>query len=152
MSLLRLVSVVGFSSILVLSGCSSKEKPPNNDEPALGYEDEDKGSSINTGNGYGFTDFDLSIKKDGKKIEADYEDVKPSDTEYVNEFQNVNLEGNEAMDDLHKMFMEILLDSDTSKEEAIDKILKWYGLDDYDEFELEVKYTDDKTLTIDEKK
>ncbi|WP_301107229.1 YusW family protein [Sporosarcina sp.] len=152
MSIKRTLSIVGFSSMLILGGCSSKEKAPDNDNPTIGYEDEDKGSSMNTGDGYGFTDFDLTIKKDGKKIETDYEDVKPSDAEYVNEFQDVTEEGNEAIDSMHKMFMEILLDSDTSKEEAIDKILQWYGLDDYDEFELEVKYTDDKTLNINEKK
>lgn len=152
MSFMRLLSVVGVSSILVLGGCSSKEDPPDNDDPGLGYQDEDEGSSINTGDGYGFTDFDLEIVKDGKKIKADYEDVKPSDTEYVNEFQDVNKEGNDAVDALHPMFMEVLLDSDTSKDEAIDKILQYYGLDDYDEFDLDVKYTDDKTLDIDETK
>ena len=152
MSFLRMVSIVGFSSVLILGGCSSKKEASNNDDPIIGYEDEDKGSSINTGDGYGFTDFDLSIKKDGKKIEVDYEDVKPSDAEYINEFQEVNKEGNDAIDSMHKMFMEVLLDSDTTKEEAIERILKWYGLDDYDEFELDVKYTDNKSLDIEEKK
>ncbi|WP_158233662.1 MULTISPECIES: YusW family protein [unclassified Sporosarcina] len=147
-----MISIVGFSSILILGGCSSKDEAPDNDDPALGYEDEDKGSTMNTGDGYGFTDFDLTIKKDDKKIETDYEDVKPSDAEYVNEFQEVDLEGNEAIDDMHKMFMEILIDSETTEEEAIDRILQWYGLDDYDEFKLDVEFTDDKSLHIDNKK
>lgn len=152
MSAKRTLSIIGFSSMLILGGCSSKKEAPDNNNPSLGYESEDTGSTVNTGDGYGFTDFDLTIKKDGKKIETDYEDVKPSDAEYVNEFQDVNQEGNEAINSMHKMFMELLLDSDTTEKMAIEKILQWYGLDDYDEFELEVKYTDAKTLKIDKKK
>ncbi|PIC83503.1 hypothetical protein CSV71_16425 [Sporosarcina sp. P21c] len=151
MSVMRMLSIVGVSSILLLGGCASKDEAPNNDD-AVSIENEGEGSTINTGDGYGFTDFDLTIKKDNKKIETDYEDVKPGDAEYVNEFQEVNLEGNEAIDDMHKMFMEILIDSGTTKEEAIDRILQWYGLDTYDEFELDVQFTDDKSLHIDEKK
>ncbi|PIC57720.1 hypothetical protein CSV80_07195 [Sporosarcina sp. P12(2017)] len=151
MSLIRILSIAGVSSILLLGGCSSKDKAPDNDA-AVSIEGEDEGSTMNTGDGYGFTDFDLTIKKDDKKIETDYEDVKPGDAEYVNEFQEVNLEGNEAIDDMHKMFMEILIDSGTTKEEAIDRILQWYGLDGYDEFKLDVEFADDKTLHIDEKK
>ena len=151
MSVMRMLSIAGVSSILLLGGCSSKDEVPDNDD-AISIEDESEGSTINTGDGYGFTDFDLTIKKDDKKIETDYEDVKPDDAEYLNEFQEVDLEGNEAIDDMHKMFMEILIDSGTTEEEAIDRILQWYGLDDYDEFKLDVDFTDDKSLNIDEKK
>ena len=151
MSVMRILSIAGVSSILLLGGCGSKDKAPDNDA-AVSIEDEGEGSTMNTGDGYGFTDFDLTIKKDGKKIETDYEDVKPDDAEYLNEFQEVDLEGNEAIDDMHKMFMEILIDSGTTKDEAIDRILQWYGLDGYDEFKLDVEFADDKTLRIDEKK
>ena len=151
MSLMRMLSIAGVSSILLLGGCSSKDEAPDNDD-AVSIEDESEGSTVNTGDGYGFTDFDLTIKKDDKKIETDYEDVKPDDAEYVNEFQEVDLEGNEAIDDMHKMFMEILIDSGTTEDEAIDRILQWYGLDDYDEFKLDVDFTDDKSLNIDDKK
>lgn len=151
MSLMRMLSIAGVSSILLLGGCSDKDEAPDNDD-AVSIEDESEGSTVNTGDGYGFTDFDLTIKKDDKKIETDYEDVKPDDAEYLNEFQEVDLEGNEAIDDMHKMFMEILIDSDTTEEEAIDRILQWYGLDDYDEFKLDVKFTDDKSMNIDEQK
>lgn len=152
MSFYKMLSIVGASSLLLIGGCSDTSDPPNNNDPVIGYEDDNKGSTINTGDGYGFTDFELTIKKDGKKIEVDYEDVKPSDAEYVNEFQGVDKEENEAIDSIHPMFMEVLLDSSTTQEQAIDKILQWYGLDDYDAFNLDVKFTDDKTLTIDEKK
>ena len=151
MSVMRMLSIAGVSSILLLGGCSSKDEAPDNDA-AVSIEGEDEGSTMNTGDGYGFTDFDLTIKKGDKKIETDYEDVKPDDAEYLNEFQEVDLEGNEAIDDMHKMFMEILIDSGTTKEEAIDRILQWYGLDGYDEFKLDVEFADDKTLHIDEKK
>lgn len=151
MSVMRILSIAGVSSILLLGGCGSKDEAPDNDA-AVSIEGEDEGSTMNTGDGYGFTDFDLTIKKDDKKIETDYEDVKPGDAEYVNEFQEVDLEGNEAIDDMHKMFMEILIDSGTTKDEAIDRILQWYGLDGYDEFKLDVEFADDKTLHIDEKK
>lgn len=152
MSFFRALSIAGVSAVLLLGGCSDKEEPADNSDPAIPYTDETDGSTINTGDAYGFTDFDLTIVKDGKKIETDYEGVKPSDAEYVNEFQEVKKEGNDAIDSMHPMFMEILIDSSTTKEEVINRILKWYGLDDYDEFELDVKFTDDKTLQIDETK
>ncbi|PIC64758.1 hypothetical protein CSV79_05195 [Sporosarcina sp. P13] len=153
MSFYKMLSIIGIASLLVVGGCSKKEDPPDNNT-AIGFEDEEKGkgSTINTGDGYGFTDFDLTIKKDNKKIEVDYEGVKPGDAEYLNEFQEVNQKGNEAIDSMHPMFIEILLDSDTTQEQAIDKILQWYGLDDYDEFDLDVTFSDNTTLDIDEKK
>ena len=154
MSVKRMLSIAGVSSILLLGGCADKDEPIENDEATIGLEDEEKGegSTINEADGYGFTTFDLKIKKDDKKIETQYEDVKPDDAEYVNEFQEVDKEDTEALDSMHKMFLEIMIDDTTTEEEAIDSILQWYGLDDYDEFKLDVEFANDKSLHVDESK
>ena len=154
MSVKRMLSIAGVSSILLLGGCADKDEPIENDEATIGLEDEEKGegSTINEAYCYGFTTFDLKIKKDDKKIETQYEDVKPDDAEYVNEFQEVDKEDTEALDSMHKMFLEIMIDDTTTEEEAIDSILQWYGLDDYDEFKLDVEFANDKSLHVDESK
>lgn len=154
MSLKRMLSIAGVSSILLLGGCADKDEPVENDDTTLGYEDEEKGegSNINEGDGYGFSTFDLKIMKDDKKIVTDYEDVKPDDAEYVNEFQEVDKEDTEALDSMHKMFLDTMIDETTTEEQAIDSILQWYGLDDYDEFKLDVEFTNDESLHVDESK
>lgn len=154
MSVKRMLTIAGVSSILLLGGCADKDEPIENDEATIGLEDEEKdeGSTINEGDGYGFKTFDLKIKKDDKKIETEYEDVKPDDAEYVNEFQEVDKEDTEALDSMHKMFLETMIDDGTTEEEAIDSILQWYGLDDYDEFKLDVEFANDKSLHVDESK
>lgn len=156
MSIKRMMTIAGVSSLLLLGGCADKDndEPIENDETTIGTEEEEKGegSTINEGDGYGFNTFDLTIKKDGKKIETEYEDVKPDDAKYVNEFEEVDKEDNEALDSMHKMFLETLIDDTTTEEEAMDSILQWYGLDDYEEFKLDIEFTNDKSLHIDESK
>lgn len=154
MSLKRMLSIAGVLSILIIGGCADKDEPVENDDTTLSHDEieKGKGSTMNTADGYGFTDFDLKIKKDDKKIEVDYEDVKPDDAEYVNEFQEVDKEDTEALDSMHKMFLDTMIDETTTEEQAIDAILQWYGLDDYDEFKLDVDFVNDKSLTIDESK
>lgn len=177
MSSLRTLLVLSMSLLLLLAGCgksgnetdsttadptandetTNKEDQPADDpelqDPALDFGDAEDGGSFNTEDGYGFSDFDLEIDVDGKDaIDVDYKDVKPGDAEYENRLENVKLDGNDAINQMHPMFIEILLTGDTSEEEAKERILKWFKLDNYSKFDLEVKFTNGKVLKIEDQK
>ena len=116
----------------MLGGCGNFGKnadKPNREEADIIHEDEKEGGSMETGEGYGFTKFDLEIDVDGKDaIEADYDVTEKADADYENKLKNIKLKGNKAMDELNKLFMEIRITKDTPQQEVIDKILEWYRL------------------------
>ncbi len=139
-----------------MGGCGNFGKnanTPNREEAVIINEDEKTGGSIETGDGYGFTTFDLDIEVEGKDaIEADYDVTKNADADYENKLKNINLKGNKAMDELNKMFIEIRITRDTPQQEVMDKILQWYGLETYTKFELEVNFDDGTLLDINDVK
>lgn len=139
---------------LMLSGCGNfgknADKPAREDATII-HEDEKAGGSLETGSGYGFTSFDLDIEVDGKDaIEADYEADRKLDAGYDNQLTNIKLKDSAAMDELHKLFMHILITKDTPPQEVMDKILKWYQLENYSKFDLEVDFDDGTRLDIEE--
>ena len=139
---------------LMLSGCGNFGKnadKPNREDATIILEDEKAGGSLETGDGYGFTSFELDIEVDGKDaIEANYQMDKKLDVDYDNKLTNIKLKDSAAMDELGKLFMDILITKDTPPQEVIDKILKWYQLDSYSKFDLEVDFDDGTRLDIEE--
>ncbi|NYF23387.1 YusW family protein [Sporosarcina sp. JAI121] len=156
MKKLSAVAAILLTSALMLGACGNFGKnadKPNREEADIILEDEKAGGSIETGNGYGFSSFDLDIDVEGKDaVEADYDVKKNADAEYVNKLKNVQLKDNKAMDEFNKMFVEIRITKDTPKQEVIDKILQWFGLDAYSKFDLEVEFDDGTFLDIEEVK
>jgi len=158
-SILRKLNAVGtivISGALLMGGCGNFGKnadEPNREEAIIINEDEKAGGSIETGNGYGFTSFDLEIDVDGKDaIDADYEVTEKANADYENKLQNIKLKDNKAMDEFHKMFIQIRITKDTPQQEVIDNILQWYGLDTYSKFDLEVDFDDGTLLNIEDMK
>ncbi|MER2089037.1 MAG: YusW family protein [Sporosarcina sp.] len=156
MKKLSAVAAILLTSALMLGACGNFGKnadKPNREEADIILEDEKAGGSIETGNGYGFSSFDLDIDVEGKDaVEADYDVKKNADAEYVNKLKNVQLKDNKAMDEFNKMFVEIRITKDTPKQEVIDNILQWFGLDAYSKFDLEVEFDDGTFLDIEETK
>lgn len=155
----RLIGALMFSGILLLSGCGKSgndadtDKTGKEDNVVINKENEE-GGSIERGQGYGFTQFDLSIDVDGKDaIEADYDvDKEETEAEFENKLNNVKLDDKEAIDELHLLFMDIRLTSETTDEEAIDNILQWFEIDTYSKFDLEVEFDDGTKLNINDTK
>jgi hypothetical protein len=154
-TILRKLNVVGVIVVvgaLLMGGCGNFGKnadKPNREEAVIINEDEKTGGSIETGDGYGFTTFDLDIDVDGKDaIEADYDVTEKADADYENKLKNIKLKNNKAMDELNKMFLEIRITKDTPQQEVMDKILQWYGLETYTKFDLEVDFDDGTLLDI----
>lgn len=149
---LNVTSVILITGALMLSGCGNFGKnanEPNREDAVIINEEEKAGGSIETGDGFGFTSFDLDIDVDGKDaIEADYDVTEKADADYENKLKNVKLKSNKAMDELNKMFIEIRITKDTPQQEVIDKILQWYGLETYTKLDLEVNFDDGTLLDI----
>lgn len=147
---------VALAGTLMLSGCGNFGKnadQPNREDAAIIHEDEKAGGSLETGGGYGFTSFDLDIEIDNKDaIEADYKVDKKLEADYDNKLTNIQLKDSAAMDELDKFFMDILITKDTPPKEVIDKILKWYQLESYSKFDLEVDFDDGTRLDIEDVK
>lgn len=137
---------------LLMGGCGNFGKnadKPNREDAQIVLESEKEGGSIRTGDGYGFTIFKLEIDVDGKDvIDAEYDVTKKANADYEDKLKNVKLKDNKAMDELNKLFLEILITKDTPQQEVIDKILKWYGLETYSKFDLEVDFDDGTLLDI----
>ncbi len=151
---LSLLVAVALTGVLMLSGCGNFGKnadKPNREDATIIHEDEKAGGSLETGDGYGFTSFDLDIEVNGKDaIEANYEVDKKLVVDYDNKLTNIKLKDSAAMDELHKLFMDILITKDTPPQEVIDKVLKWYQLESYSKFDLEVDFDDGTLLTIED--
>ncbi len=151
---LILLVVATLTGALMLSGCGNFGKnadKPNREDATIIHEKEKTGGSLETGDGYGFTSFDLDIDVAGKDaIEADYEVARKLVADYENKLTNIKLKDSAAMDELHKLFMDILITKDTPPQEVIDKILKWYQLESYSKFDLEVDFDDGTLLDIED--
>ena len=150
---LRIFGVVVLAGAFIIGGCGNFGKNANNAnrEDALIIKEKEKvGGSLETGNGYGFSSFDLEIDVDGNDaIEINYNvEVKKIESEYVNKLNNVRLEGTQAMDEINKFFMAILITKDTPEQEVIDKILKHLNIEAYSKFDLEVNFDDGTLLDI----
>ena len=157
MSILRKLNAVGtivITGALLMGGCGNSGEnadKPNREEAVITNENEKEGGSLETGDGYGFTSFDLEIDVDGKDaIDADYGVTKKADADYENKLKNIKLKDNKAMDELNKMFIEIRITKDTPKQEVIDNIIQWFGLDTYSKFDLEVDFDDGTLLDIED--
>lgn len=144
------------AAVLVLSACGNASKnadDPTREDADIIYEDEKEGGTLNTGDGYGFNEFDLDIEVDGKDtIDAEYDVNEASEAKYVNQLANLNLKDQEAFDKLDEFFTKILLTHDMSNEDVIDKIMEWFGLDTYTKFDLEVNFDDGTKLDIEDRK
>ncbi|MDN4606089.1 YusW family protein [Sporosarcina highlanderae] len=147
-------------AVLILGACGNSNKDvgkgpdkPLQQDNTLSVKTDVEGGSLDSGKGYGFDKFDLEIEVDGQEVvDVQYAVAKSHSASYKNKLAGLNLEGTEAFNKLDKLFMDINLTKDMAKQDVIDKIMKWFGLDTYTRFELEVDFDDGTKLDIDESK
>ncbi|GEM_PF-5757193 len=153
---LMTMGTVLFAGMLVAGGCGNASKEADNDnrdEADIITTDEKEGGDRDTGDAYGFNDFNLEIDTNGEDaVDAEYKVEKDFEPEYENKQTNLDLKGQKAMDELDKMFIATNLESNMSGEEARDKILEYFQLDEYSKFKLDVKFDDGKTLNYKDEK
>lgn len=149
---LKLFSSILFVAVLFIGGCGSKDEKvadETKDKPLITTEAEDAEGSIEHGDGYGFTEFELEIDVEGEDmIEMDYEAEEKLKAEYMNKLQDFDLKEKEAMDAIHEFFMEVRITKDTPKEEVIEKILQSLHIDHYSKFNLEILFDEGTVLEI----
>lgn len=145
------------SASLLLTGCGNFGKnadKPGTEDALIINERDKEGGTLETSAGYGFSQFDLEIDVDGKDaIDAEYDVTeKQTESEYEDKLRKVKLTDVEAMDELNKMFMQIRITKDTPEQEVIDNILKWFDLETYSKFDLDVDFDNGTKLTIEDVK
>lgn len=148
---LKLIGITLFASALIISGCGGN-RILDKKEPPIHTKQENEGGSLEYGDGFGFTKFDLDIDIDGKdaiKAEFDIETNKV-EAEFENNLENIKLKGDQAMTKLTEFFTAIKISKDMPKQEAIDTILKHLNIDAYSEFDLEVKFDEGTILDIED--
>ncbi|MGG0670945.1 YusW family protein [Lederbergia citrisecunda] len=143
-------------AVLVLGACGNASKnadDPTREDATVIYEDEKEGGTMNTGDGYGFSEFDLEIEVDGKDaVDVEYEVKKSHEAKYVNQLASLNLKDQEAFDKIDEFFTKIMLTHDMSNQDIIDRIMEWFGLDTYTKFDLDVDFDDGTKLEIEDRK
>lgn len=95
---------------------------------------------------FNFTHFDLDVQyANNKSYEVSYEnEVTGVEAKIEDEVNNKKIQGNEAMDTLTPIFESLTFISTTANEEVTKEILQKFNLpDNYKEFELEVKFSND---------
>ena len=124
-----------------------------NYDPDMEYPHEDAGGSIEHGDGFGFTEFDLEIDVDGQDaIDIDYDVSSNAEASFENKLKNLDLEGADAMDALNQMFVHILITKDMTEDVVTEKVLEHLEIDDYTKFDLDVHFDDGTILDINKTK
>lgn len=85
------------------------------------------------------------------KIEQDSN--RPIEAEIEDELNDVYIQGEEAFDDIYSKVQNLSLTSTSSDEETIEQILTAFDLpDDYEKFEVEIKYDDGSELDVEDRR
>ena len=103
-----------------------------------------------------FKEIQIEVLYSGdKEYEADIEqdENEPIEAKVEDEVNGVYLKNQEAFDDLYPKVKQLDLTKDSTKQEAIDQVLKVFGLDaNYEKIEVEIKFNDGSKLDVEERK
>lgn len=102
-------------------------------------------TDANTNTRYGFTKFDLDAdyKDTNDALDVDYENEKHDKLEasYRDKSQNIDLNGDAAMEELDKIFSSFHFDENTPEEEILNTIAKAFNIpEDAQNLELEIQF------------
>ncbi|MFE4522901.1 YusW family protein [Cytobacillus firmus] len=128
-------------SVLLLTACNDDkvENPPEN------APDENQNNETSNEAAFNFTNFDLEVEyKDNKTIDVDYENEKNGmEAAYLDDLADEKLTSDEAMEKLTPIFEGLSFDQNTENQEVINQVKDAFSVDDnYQTFELEVKFPD----------
>ncbi|WP_052948860.1 YusW family protein [Mesobacillus campisalis] len=124
---------------------NATQQENNNNNNQGNNASQQENASQNAQTTFNFTDFDLDVDYGSQEsYEVDYEHEKEeTETKLEDDRNNIQLEGQEAFDQLRPQLEKLTFDQNTSDDEVISEVLKAFSLgDDYKEFELEVKFND----------
>ena len=131
-------------------------------------EDESTGATENTGstenadNMYekmkelDYSDFELAVEYSNDldyEVELEKSSNNTVKSEIDDDVNNVKKSGVEAFDESYPLVKELTITQETSKDDAIQEVLNTFNLpDDYQKFELEIKFNDGKKVEFEDVK
>ena len=135
---------------LIMGGCGKKVQDIEKEHAMTG--NGQAGSDMEYADGYEFTTFNLRIDVGGQRdVIAEYHVKKNKITaEYNNRAKKIKLKGDEAMEELHKIFTDIKLTKELPQQEVIDNVLKAVDVDNFSKFKLKITYNDGTELEFEE--
>lgn len=137
------------ASLVLLSACVKNPDSDEPKEPNITSKPETEGGSIETGDGYGFSIFDLTIEVDGEKtVHTDYNVEDKAEATYMDKTKEIDVSGKDAMDELFYLFDHLRLTKDMPDAETIERIMEHYELDDYSTLSLDVDFDEGTTLRL----
>ncbi|WP_157796432.1 YusW family protein [Bacillus sp. FJAT-45037] len=153
--------IVLVAVLLMISACATDdnvvESPTGNQEEdnvVMDESEESADTGDETGDGtdngmdpetYAFTHFELEVEyANDQEIDIDYENESDGmEAKYENDFEGIDLRGDEAMQELDPYFSQLTFDQSTPDNEVIEQVISVFNLEpDYEEFELEVTFED----------
>ncbi|HWJ77987.1 MAG TPA: YusW family protein [Niallia sp.] len=139
---------------ILLTACGDNDEvknPPENttEEKQQTTENDStttKDTDTSTNTGYGFTKFDLDADYEGTNdaLDVDYENEKNDNMEasYQDKSQDINLNGDEAIDKLDSIFSSLNFDENTPDDEVLNTITEAFNIPkDAKNVELEIQYS-----------
>lgn len=142
-----LVSAMGLT--LFLAACGNDNDTATNVPNDAPQEQNNSGvtetNTNTTDNRFAFTHFDLSVDYAGNKsYDVEYENESTgAEAKIEDDLNNNKVQGNDAIDQLIPIFEKFSFDAATADDQIIDEVLKAFNLsNDYQEFELEVRFAD----------
>ncbi|WP_053360716.1 YusW family protein [Bacillus sp. FJAT-27251] len=124
---------------------ATQQENNNNNQQGNNNTSQQENANQNSETTFSFTNFDLDVDYGNQEsYEVDYElEKEETETKLEDDRNNIQLEGQEAFDQLRPQLEKLTFDQNTSDDEVVSEVLKAFSLgDDYQEFELEVKFND----------
>ncbi|MFJ7857235.1 YusW family protein [Peribacillus sp. NPDC097206] len=143
---------VPFAAMLVLAGCGEDDEvknPPVQENENQAETNPEKGTETNEMLPFTFKAFNLEVdyKGNNNDYEAEYDTMGAQTEASIDDESNKHeVHGDEAMEELTPILEKLTFTQDSTDDEVIQEVTKAFNLkEDYQEFELEVTYSDGKT-------
>ena len=145
------------TSLLLLGACGNTNKEEEENVPDGTVTNPQQSETIdesqtteNQENEFGFQIFNLHIdtveNKDSVLVEYNVNQAD-TDVKYTNVQQTADLQGDAAYALLQPIFLELHLTKEMSDEEVIEKVTSQFGVNVFNNFNLEVEYADGENKT-----
>lgn len=147
-----LLTVMGLTLFMAACGDNNDDDDAATNVPDDAPQEQEGSTSTNTVSDnnseespFAFTHFDLDVEYAGNKsYDVDYENESTgAEAKIEDDFNNNIIQGNDAIDQLMPIFENFTFDASTPDDQIIEEVLSAFNLsNDYQEFELEVRFAD----------
>jgi len=129
------------ASLFLMAGCGDSDEVTN--QPSEAPVEDEENSDNNSM--YTFDKFELDVDYTdvNDAIKVDYEtEANSTEASYERKEDDLNLSGDEAMQELDSLFGQLNFDKDTPDEEVLNQIKATFNVEDAQSIEADVTFTD----------